>query len=68
MTDQLNDAANEICLAIRDEGAFAEEPKLAPNQQPSACPAVIAALRRQCPGWATPDYQAAIARGMLSSR
>jgi len=68
MTDHLSDAAYEICLAIRDKGAFAEELKLAPKQQPSACPAVIEALRRQCPGWTTPDYQAAIARGMLSSR
>ena len=68
MTNQLSDAAYEICLAIRDEGAFAEELNLVPNQQPSACPAVIAALRRQCPGRATPEYQAAIARGMLASR
>lgn len=68
MTDQLNEAAYKICLAIRDEGAFAEELKLVANQQPAACPEVIAALRRQCPGRKTPDYQAAIARGMQASR
>ncbi|HVK81057.1 MAG TPA: hypothetical protein VM915_10645 [Verrucomicrobiae bacterium] len=46
MSDQLNKAAYEICLAILDEGAFAEALKLVTNAQPSACPQVIAALRR----------------------
>jgi len=68
MSDQLNKAAYEICLAILDDGAFAEELKLVANGQPSACPQVIAALRSQCPGWAIADYQAAIARGMQASR
>jgi hypothetical protein len=68
MSNQLNEAAYKICLAIRDEGAFAEELKLVANQQPSACHEIIAVRRRQCPGWATADYQAAIARAMQASR
>jgi hypothetical protein len=68
VSDQLNEAAYRLCLAIRDEGAFAEALKLVANQQPAACPEVIAELRRLCPGFATADYQAAIAHGMQASR
>jgi hypothetical protein len=68
MSNQLNEAAYKICLRIRDEGAFAEELELVANQQPAACPEAIAALRRQCPGLPTADYQKAIARGMYASR
>jgi hypothetical protein len=68
MGSGLDSAAYEICIAIREEGAFAEELKLVPNGQPAACTEVIAALRRQCPGYRTDEYQAAIARGMHASR
>jgi hypothetical protein len=66
MTDPLNDAAYELCASIR-RGAFADELKRARNQQPTACPAVIDALRSKCPGFTTENYQAAIARGMRDS-
>ncbi|MEJ0064304.1 MAG: hypothetical protein WDM85_01935 [Caulobacteraceae bacterium] len=62
----LNTAAYALCSAIRD-GAYAEELKLIHNGQPAACPQVIEALRNECPGYETADYQAAIARGMHES-
>ncbi len=68
MTDQLDEAAYDICIAIRDGSAFADELKRIANQQPAACPEVIEALRRRCPGFQTSEYQAAIARGMQESR
>ncbi len=68
MTDQLNEAAYDICVAIRDGSAFVDELKRIANRQPAACPEVIEALRRQCPGFQTTEYQAAIARGMQASR
>ena len=68
MSDALASAAYEICLAIREEGAFAEELKRTPNGQPTACPEIIAALRRLHPGYETKEYQSAIAQGMHASR
>ena len=68
MSDRLDEVAYEICLAIRDGEAFSEELKRARNQQPAACPEVIEALRRRCPGFTTAEYQGAIARGMQASR
>lgn len=68
MSTALDSAAYELCIAIRDEGAFSEDLKLVANGQPSACAAVVAALRIQCPGRSTEEYQTAIARGMRASR
>jgi hypothetical protein len=68
MSDRLDEVACETYLAIRDGDAFADELKRTRNQQPAACSEVIEALCRRCPGFATAEYQAAIARGMQASR
>jgi hypothetical protein len=63
----LSHAAFGLCEEVR-AGAWSDALKRVPNGQPAACFEVIEALRLRCPGHATADYQAAIARGMFETR
>lgn len=65
--NDLEAAAYEICEQVRD-GRWEAALDGAPNKQPAACAEIIETLRRRCPGHGTDEYQAAIARGMTSTR
>lgn len=67
MNENLVLKAYDLCLAVRD-GQWDAELKCVSNGQPAACPEIIEALRQNCPGYDTEDYQRAIAIGMQNSR
>jgi hypothetical protein len=67
MADSLDEAAYALSEEARD-GLWDNALKRIPNGQPAACPEIIEALRRKCPGYTLEEYQAAIARGMFNSR
>ncbi len=64
---EIDNAAYGLCEEVRD-GLWDEQLKTTRNGQPAACEAIIAELRRRCPGHSKGQYESAIAKGMFASR
>jgi hypothetical protein len=66
MTRDLQDAAHELALEIRD-GKW-DHVRCLDQKPASACPEIIEELRKRCPGYPEDLYKRAIADGLFGSR